>query len=256
VLEAAGRSKRHDFDLVVHSPEGDLTVIRVRDSGSLPPDPPGLPPLRLTLRVTGKAVEVLAVGGALDPLPLDWHQVQAKLMEVKANFPTETLLRITAAPDVSMDVLVKALDASRETEQRKLLFPDAVVGRFESPVVGRFEPPVGAAKEGAVSVQAPEVDSSDVDRAKLAAYVSSRRGAIQQCYEKELKLAPSLKGKIVVLFSITPSGRTSDNDIELDTLGNPAVARCLKITIRNWILPFRPTSAVPVAYPFVFAPAP
>lgn len=111
------------------------------------------------------------------------------------------------------------------------------------------------AVRGGVSMQAPEVESSDVDREKLAAYVRSRKGAIQQCYEKELKRNPSLKGKVVVRFSITPAGRTSDIDIEENTLGNEAVASCIKTTIRGWVFPFKPPSEVPVAYPFVFAPA-
>jgi len=108
---------------------------------------------------------------------------------------------------------------------------------------------------GGVSMQAPEVESSDVDREKLAAYVRSRKGAIQQCYEKELKRNPSLKGKVVVRFNITPAGRTSDIDIEENTLGNEAVGSCIKTTIRGWVFPFKPESEVPVAYPFVFAPA-
>ena len=52
-----------------------------------------------------------------------------------------------------------------------------------------------------------------------------RKGAIQQCYEKELKRNPSLKGKVVVRFSITPAGRTTDIDIEENTLGNEAVGQ-------------------------------
>ena len=93
------------------------------------------------------------------------------------------------------------------------------------------------------------------DREKLAAYVRARKGAIQQCYEKELKRNPSLKGKVVVRFSITTSGRTGDIDIEENTTGNEAVASCIKTTIRGWVFPFKPESDVPVAYPFVFAPA-
>jgi outer membrane biosynthesis protein TonB len=112
-----------------------------------------------------------------------------------------------------------------------------------------------ATVKGGVSMQAPEVESSEVDREKLAAYVRSRKGAIQQCYEKELKRNPSLKGKVVVRFNITPAGRTSDIDIEENTLGNEAVASCIKTTIRGWVFPFKPDSEVPVAYPFVFAPA-
>lgn len=108
---------------------------------------------------------------------------------------------------------------------------------------------------GKVADAAPEVESADVDRQKLAAFVRSRKAAIQDCYEKELKRNPSLKGKVVVRFSITPAGRTSDIDIEENTLGNEAVASCIKTKIRGWVFPFKPPSDVPVAYPFVFSPA-
>jgi outer membrane biosynthesis protein TonB len=106
-----------------------------------------------------------------------------------------------------------------------------------------------------MSMQAPEVDSVDVDREKLAAYVRSRKSAIQGCYEKELKRTPTLKGKVVVRFSITTSGRTSEIEIEENTLGNDAVGSCIKTLIRGWVFPFHPPSDVPVAYPFVFSPA-
>lgn len=108
---------------------------------------------------------------------------------------------------------------------------------------------------GGVSMQTPDVDSTDVDREKLASYVRSRKSAIQQCYERELKRTPTLKGRVVVRFSITPAGSATDIDIEENTLGNDAVASCIRTVIRGWRFPFKPPSEVTVAYPFVFAPA-
>ena len=101
----------------------------------------------------------------------------------------------------------------------------------------------------------PEVDTKDVDREALARYVKLRKSAIQACYEKELKRNPSLKGKVVVRFTISTSGRVTEIDIEENTLGNDAVGSCIKAVIRGWMFPFKPDSEVPVAYPFVFAPA-
>ncbi len=106
-----------------------------------------------------------------------------------------------------------------------------------------------------LTMQAPEIESTEVDRDKLAAFVRARKTAITACYEKELKRNPSLKGKVVVRFSITRSGKTSDIDIEENTTGNEAVAACIRTTIRGWVFPFKPESEVPVAYPFVFSPA-
>jgi TonB family protein len=85
--------------------------------------------------------------------------------------------------------------------------------------------------------------------------VKARLKAIQHCYEKELKRNPSLKGKVVVRFSIMPSGRTGDIEIEENTLGNDAVGACIRTAIRGWTFPFKPDDEVPVAYPFVFSPA-
>lgn len=111
------------------------------------------------------------------------------------------------------------------------------------------------AVEGRVKDAAPEVESADVDRDALARYVKARLKAIQNCYEKELKRNPSLKGKVVVRFSIKPTGRPGDIDIEENTLGNEAVGSCIRTVIRSWVFPFKPDDDVPVAYPFVFSPA-
>jgi TonB family protein len=112
-----------------------------------------------------------------------------------------------------------------------------------------------AAIRGRVADAAPEVDSSDVDRDALNRYVKARKQAIVACYEKELKRNPSMKGKVVVRFSISTSGRATDIEIEENTLGNDAVGACIKSIIRTWVFPFKPDSDVPVAFPFVFSPA-
>jgi TonB family protein len=108
---------------------------------------------------------------------------------------------------------------------------------------------------GQVKDFAPEVESSKVDREALARYVKQRLKAIQNCYEKELKRNPSLRGKVVVRFSITPSGRSGDIEVEENTLGNDAVASCIRTVIRGWVFPFNPPNNVAVAYPFLFTPA-
>jgi outer membrane biosynthesis protein TonB len=118
---------------------------------------------------------------------------------------------------------------------------------------------LGSKKEvnvsGRVKDATPEVDSASVDRDALARYVKARLKAIQNCYEKELKRNPGLKGKVLVRFSIKPSGRTGDIEIEENTLGDDAVASCIRTVIRGWVFPFKPDDEVPVAYPFVFSPA-
>lgn len=117
---------------------------------------------------------------------------------------------------------------------------------------------LGEKKEVAVSGRvrdaAPEVESSTVDREAVTRYVRARLTAIKNCYEKELKRNTQLKGKVVVRFTITPAGRTGDIEIEENTVGNEAVAACIRTVIRSWIFPFKPDDEVPVSYPFLFSP--
>lgn len=108
---------------------------------------------------------------------------------------------------------------------------------------------------GRVAAATPEVDSSDVDPAAIARYVKLRIKSITACYERELKRSPTLKGKVSVRFSIMPTGRTGNVEVEENTIGNEAVAACIKTTIRGWVFPFKPASEAPVSYPFVFSPA-
>lgn len=119
---------------------------------------------------------------------------------------------------------------------------------------------LGEKKEAAVvakveTMGGPEVESSSVDRNAVAKFVKARIKAVASCYEKELKRNPSLKGKVVVRFTITASGRVSEVEIEENSLGNQAVASCIRTIVRGWAFPFKPEEDVPVSYPFVFSPS-
>lgn len=105
---------------------------------------------------------------------------------------------------------------------------------------------------GRVSAASPEVDSADVDREALARYIKARLTAIRGCYEKELKRNPTLKGKVVVRFNITPAGRAGDIRIEENSVGSAEVGECIASLMRSWIFPFKPPDEVAVQYPFLF----
>jgi hypothetical protein len=107
---------------------------------------------------------------------------------------------------------------------------------------------------GVLKDSAPIVDDPNVNADALAKYVTQRKSAIQNCYERELKRNPSLKGRLVVRFTIGTSGRTTEIEFEQNDL-NDSVASCVRAVIRGWLFPFRPDEDVTVAYPFVFAPA-
>jgi outer membrane biosynthesis protein TonB len=107
---------------------------------------------------------------------------------------------------------------------------------------------------GSVAAEEAEVDSADIDQAKLASFVKARMGLIKACYENALKRNPSLKGKIAIRFTILETGALADVTPAQNGLGSPEVASCIVNTMRSWRTQFRPSGPVTVEYPFVFQP--
>jgi TonB family protein len=108
---------------------------------------------------------------------------------------------------------------------------------------------------GTVATEAAEIDSSDIDQGKLSAFVRARMGLIKACYENALKRNPSLKGKVVIRFTILETGGVADVGASQNTLGAPDVAACIMNTMRTWRTQFRPSGPVSVEYPFLFTPS-
>ncbi len=107
---------------------------------------------------------------------------------------------------------------------------------------------------GSVAAEEAEVDSADIDQAKLASFVKARMAGIKVCYENALKRNPSLKGKIAIRFTILETGGLADITPVQNGLGSPEVASCIVSTMRAWRTQFRPSGPVTVEYPFVFQP--
>jgi outer membrane biosynthesis protein TonB len=108
---------------------------------------------------------------------------------------------------------------------------------------------------GTVATEAAEIDSADIDQGKLGAFVRARQGLIKACYENALKRNPTLKGKVVIRFTILETGGVADVSASQNTLGSPDVAVCIINTIRSWRTQFRPSGPVTVEYPFLLSPS-
>jgi outer membrane biosynthesis protein TonB len=114
-----------------------------------------------------------------------------------------------------------------------------------------------------IPVAAPvEVDNSLIDipsttfsSADLAKAVRTHMGSVKSCYEKQLKLNPSLKGKIVMRFTITAQGRVSEASAESDSMHSDDVVDCIARLIRTWSFSFKPEEDASVSFPFVFSSA-
>jgi len=106
---------------------------------------------------------------------------------------------------------------------------------------------------GSVSTEGLEVDSSDIDQGKLGGFIRARKGAVQACYENSLKRNPTLKGKIILRFTILETGGIADVQVVSNGLGSPEVVACIVNAVRAWRTPFRPSGPSTVEIPFSFS---
>jgi biopolymer transport protein TolR len=94
--------------------------------------PPEKPPLNLTITVGASGYVVAASGGVLPAIPkmpngqYDYKTLTAKLREIKSNPDNaeETKATFNADANIPYDIVIATLDAMRQGDDGKILFPD------------------------------------------------------------------------------------------------------------------------------------
>jgi len=95
-------------------------------------DEPEKPPLNLTVTVGGTGFTIAASGGVLPVIPklpggqYNYKELTTKLLEIKSapGNSVETKVNFNADSTTSYDVVVATLDAMRQDDGGKVLFPD------------------------------------------------------------------------------------------------------------------------------------
>jgi hypothetical protein len=93
-----------------------------------------------------------------------------------------------------------------------------------------------------------------IDPRRVAAFIRSKQGQVQQCYERRLKLNNILQGVLVPQIRIHPSGSVMNVTFAQDTLNDSNVRSCVERVIRGWQFPQPEGGAVTVSNPFRFTP--
>jgi biopolymer transport protein ExbD len=106
-------------------------------------------PLLLTVAIAKNGFYIAATGGVLPGIEqqgtasegapptiakkgtdYDYVALNNKMKEIKTTFPNESKVIIAAEADTQYEVLVATMDSTRETSDRKLLFPDVTLASF------------------------------------------------------------------------------------------------------------------------------
>jgi hypothetical protein len=89
-------------------------------------------------------------------------------------------------------------------------------------------------------------------RAKIKEHLKEVRG----CYDEPASKNPSLKGKIIIDWSVDDTGKVTQAKVDeaKTTLKDPTVQSCLTDKFKSWTFPPAPKGQVVTAsYPFVFS---
>jgi biopolymer transport protein TolR len=106
------------------------------------PENPDQPKLTLSVLISKKGLfinsenAILGAGGSEPTIPVkadgsyDYEALNAKMLEIKQAFPSETKVIIAADADVQYEALIATMDACRESpgKEHHLLFPDVTLG--------------------------------------------------------------------------------------------------------------------------------
>lgn len=87
-------------------------------------------------------------------------------------------------------------------------------------------------EKGSVSGKASKSTSRSAET--IGRVVTQHQDAVENCYRKEARLNPNLKGSIAIQFTIQPNGRVARVKITRSTLKNRKVESCVKRRVSSW----------------------
>ena len=101
---------------------------------------------------------------------------------------------------------------------------------------------------------APTSDLDDLPdgltQTEIVEEIAKHRRSIDGCHQRQLKREPLRAGRIILRFTIRPTGRTANARID-EKFADTVLSRCLKATVRRWRFPRFRGEAVDVEYPLI-----
>ena len=139
-----------------------------------------------------------------------------------------------AAPDASADVFV--------------------VSTLEGPGVCILQSAphsVERSPKGQVTIEAPKI-SPPIDPRLIERQLRTRLPAFKACYERGLRRNATLRGRLVLHFTVAPVGLVTAVSVDRDTLADPETVSCVKILLSKSRFPAL-IQPVDVVFPVVFS---
>jgi len=91
----------------------------------------------------------------------------------------------------------------------------------------------------------------NMDRGSLESVIKRNLPGVTACYDKALKLNPSLRGKIYIDFTVEQSGRVSQVNVRSTGPVDQEMADCIKGRVTRWKFPTSEEGSADVSLPIV-----
>jgi TonB family protein len=186
-------------------------------------------------------VDVLGAAGVKKERMQDLDKALAEVTGLKQTQSMEVVQRklvksrdVEIARKESIDDLIANIGAAKTTDLSKK--GDILISRPES-------------IEGAAS------SSSKRDISAINAVVASHKTSVRMSYERFLKKAPDLAGKITVRFTIDAGGNITRAEVLENTTGNKELEDEIIRKVKMWKFEEIPEGEVTITYPLIFQPA-
>ncbi len=92
-----------------------------------------------------------------------------------------------------------------------------------------------------------------ISAGQIKSTVQQNQGQVRACYERELKTNSSLRGKVVIGWTIGADGKVRSPKVVSNSTGNREMLPCIRRAIKSWRFP-KAQSPQDIEYPFVFKP--
>jgi predicted Zn finger-like uncharacterized protein len=91
-----------------------------------------------------------------------------------------------------------------------------------------------------------------LQQSDIMAVVLANKPAIVKCVNEQKKKDPALSGKLVMRWSIQPSGKTTSVSCRTDEFRSTYMASCISGLIKGWNFPRHKKQGDPIDFPFTF----
>ncbi len=100
------------------------------------------------------------------------------------------------------------------------------------------------------AVHIGQAEGSGIDRDMVRRIVRAHINEVRSCYNMGLTKNPNLEGRVLIKFTILPTGKVSSTLIEENTTKESSVGDCIAKAVKRWSFPKVAKGTAIVTYPF------